>query len=281
MEPPLIVAENLIDLDDTVITGSNVVTTLPVDNLFDYRVGKKSRLSAINSEYWRFQFANPKHLDLFVILSHNFSFSADITITAYSDDFTTSIFTETYKAWPPLFGYGAGGYGVPGYGGSPTKEMLKGRSNIIFNQFDQVIAKSVEVKVLDPNNVDGFLECGRVIVSSGFQLTRYPSYSGTGGKSDDKTKSTINDFGVEQITPLSGKRKKDFNLQSLNAEEARRMEELQMNNGKWRPFLFFQNPEKNENDWFFNYMYCVFDRINSIDPRNSKFFETKLSLKEY
>ena len=279
---PIFIYKNYIDESDTVLTSSSEVATLPKENMLDYRLAKKWRTTGLTGQYFRAALGKKQYIDLIILLAHNLSGDATVTVKVFSDaGFTTEVYSLTKNAWEMLYGAGTIGAGLDGAGGAASDEKMKNRTNIVFIQIPQTHEKYWEVSFSDAGNLDGYFEIGRPFLSSFLQLAYGFDFNGE-EKYEDPSKKSISELGIKDVVPIKSWAERTYPFNWLLDGEQIELLDLQRDNGKKIPFMFFSNPDKTvSQDWFFNFMYCTMKSITNFIKLGPNRYSLKLTLEEY
>ena len=166
------------DVDRATLSASSASPNLPVKNLQDQQRTKKWRAAGCAGEHVGIDFGAVKPVSALALIQHNLTYDGRITITAGSSAGAGDLFSQTWPAWEPLFGFGEGGFGEHGLGGYLTPDEAAtyfpaGTMRLIY--FDEVRARYWRVTLADAANPDGWLEAGRLILGCFRQSTRMVS----------------------------------------------------------------------------------------------------------
>jgi hypothetical protein len=166
------------DVDRATLTASSASPSLPVKNLQDQQRTKKWRTTGCAEEHVDIDFGAVKPANALALIQHNLTYDGQITITAGSSPGASDLFSQTWPAWEPLFGFGEGGSGVHGLGGYLTPAEVEtyfpaGTMRLIY--FDEVRARYWRITLADAGAPDGWLEAGRLILDYCRQSTRMVS----------------------------------------------------------------------------------------------------------
>lgn len=124
-------------------------------------------------------------------------------------DDTDANMNDAVPSGAPFFGYPDRFWASPGIGNFPNRHSL-------FYQSSGFTTRVVEMRILDPNNVDGFLTAGRLFISNGYQPAINWQYGGSpAGFRDDSvyTQSVDGEIVVRRVEPRT---QANFNLQEEN-----------------------------------------------------------------
>lgn len=178
---------------------------------FTSEVGNLVAVNLMNaqpSELWRSQVGTPIPDQVFVFdlqdiqvirsiifYNHNLSYNAQIKIEITLDDpsFSTILFEETWDAVQPVYGYGEGPYGLIPYGGFDDSAQ---NYPYFFETFTDslgnfVVGRYVRITISDPNNIDQYIQGGRLAISDIYQAEYNFAYGHSAAVNLYKTGSEI------------------------------------------------------------------------------------------
>ncbi len=155
--------------DEAAISASSEATGLPASNLQDELREVKWRATGKDSEYIDIDFGSGgDYCNTLAVIQHNLSYTAQIELLV-SDVAPggAELLDETWDVYDSVFGAGEGLCGENGAGGVLTddatrEELLAGM--MFWKSFTQTNGRYWRVKFLDPDNADGYVEAGRVML---------------------------------------------------------------------------------------------------------------------
>lgn len=168
--------------------------TAPLTNLQNRFLAYKARSMDCASDNTQFveDLATDRGVQVVAIPRHNLSLTATATLNLY-DSAMSLLYAETVSAFPIMYPWGSLTFGDPHwFAGTLTAEERE--LNIypvpLLWVLDQpVLARYVEVKIVDTENPDGYVELTRLFVSPGWQPTVNAAYGSTIGVQDSTVES--------------------------------------------------------------------------------------------
>ena len=176
--------------DEATLTASSAA--LPVANLADWRPGKVWRTTSGTGQWAKASWIVPTPVDSLIIWKHNLSAAGTVRIRVYEDAGETTVLYDSGEipAWPPLFGWGLGPYGLTGWGGYPSDEQIVDRNlrPAIVHSFGATYAARV-VRLDVTDSVRSFIDVGRWFIGQGYRLAANPDLGMTIDFVDPSVKS--------------------------------------------------------------------------------------------
>ncbi len=154
--------------DAATLTPSSEATGLPASNLQNTLRKKVWRTTGITSESLTVDLGSEEIIQCVVLVNHNFTVDAQITIKASNvSDFSSLEYNVTVDIWQPVYGYGEGGYGEGGYGGylTDSDRIELFISPIFIKWTGDVTARYWKIEFSDSGNTDGYFEIGRIFIA--------------------------------------------------------------------------------------------------------------------
>lgn len=160
-------------IDKTTLSGGLWTSELPLTNLQTRELAQVARTVDVDETSTQFviDFGQPRKVDLLSFINHNASFSGMVVIeSSKTNDFATIEDTYTADMWSGISdsawsvqeseweddSFWLGGY---------TEEEVQGFTSVSTNIIDYFEAtRFLRVRIIDPQNQDGFIEIGRVFV---------------------------------------------------------------------------------------------------------------------
>lgn len=164
--------------DDAALSAFSASPSLPVKNVQDQMRTKVYHSATVTAnEYIRVDFGATAYFNALVIINHNFTEDALITIKAGTSAGDDSLLHQTFNAIEPMLGFGEGGFGMHGFGGYLTDaeiaKYMTDPTRIIYLD-DAVTAQYVEIAFSDIANPNGYLEIGRIFLCEAVESPRMP-----------------------------------------------------------------------------------------------------------
>ncbi|WP_182422029.1 hypothetical protein [Aureimonas sp. ME7] len=204
------------------LSGGNWV--IPLANLQDPELGLIARSASASAADARFTiaFSTLAKLSAFFLCNTNLGISAQIELVGYYDTARTQIaFQTTFDAYPGIgFTEELEWEDENSWDGKPLSKDLEGLTQNAFTVFDDdVRILALDVRILDPNNADGFIDLGRLLCMSGWQPTRNPLLgSGLGIETDTAAEKSMS--GAESFDHREPFRVYTLNYGYLPEQEA-------------------------------------------------------------
>ena len=171
-------------IDGATLTGGSWVSTLPLTNLKDRRLGKLARSSdaLVASTTFDIDLGATRLMRVFALCGHNFSTGSTrrFRFSTVSDFSTVVVDTGWVDVWPEVYPFGSLPWGSPSWwSGRYSEEEVAGYNASTVHIFDQSTnARYVRVEINDEANVAGYVQLARVFVGDGWQPTRNMTYAG-------------------------------------------------------------------------------------------------------
>jgi len=185
--------------DDAVLAASSEEATLPAELTQDQIRTFVWQSTGCTSEYLRAALTAVEVIDAVAITNCNLSGEGQIRLTLSSDNtYAGDLYDSGWlDAVECIYGFGDGGFGVSGFGGQPLEADLEDYPGLIFTHFlpEGVESGFVDIQFADPTNTDGYLQAGRVFVTSALVPSRnvMPGWEWTPA---DDSKIDYSDGGV-------------------------------------------------------------------------------------
>lgn len=213
--------------DKCVLSGGSWTSTLPLSNLQDRRISKKARSTNLLAASTKFQFSLDKDriTNLFAIIGHNLTTSAQFRVTANT---TNSFVSPAYDSgWKDVWVDMADGI----YGGLEWEsdsfwswkmdpEEAAYYPGLAFNYIENIVTyRYWQVEFLDTSNTAGYIEIGRLFCGNSFEPESNASFSWSLGYEDP---SIVEEAygGAEYYDKKARYRVSRFGLDYLNDLEA-------------------------------------------------------------
>ena len=233
------------------IVASSEAGNMVVENVLNSLPGIVWRSTGVTSETIRLKFTKARQVNAVVLYSNNFTNSATITITAFSDAaFTTPIVGAEFitPGGEPELGFGEGAFGLSGFGGYDDEAW---DHPFMVRWIDLTTAQYWEIKVVNPTNPLGYIEIGRLLVGQYFTPVfnmdwGYP-FGWNNDSQQDRTRG--GDLRTER---RPSHRDGSFTLANMGVSDANQIREMLRYVGKSRDMLISAYPEATDSDGYQN-----------------------------
>lgn len=212
-------------IDNATLSGGSWVSTLPLNNLKDRRLGKLARSSndLLASTTFDIDLGSTRLLRVFALCGHNFSTSATrrFRFSAVSDFSTVVLDTGWVNVWPEVYPFGSVSWGSPNFwSGRYSAEEIAGYNASAVHIFSQSTnARYVRVEISDEDNPAGYVQMARVFVGDGWQPTRNMVYGASVGWLDrtgvQEARSGAEYFDIQRMPRVAR-----FDLPAMSESEA-------------------------------------------------------------
>lgn len=212
-------------IDNATLTGGSWLSTLPLTNLQDRRLGKVTRSTdALEaSTTFDIDLGSTRLLRVFALCGHNFSTSATrrFQFSAVSDFSSVVLDTGWVDVWPEVYPFGTVGWGSPNFwSGRYSEEEIAGYNASAVHIFDQSTnARYVRVEISDEDNLSGYVQLARVFAGDGWQPTRNMVYGASIGWIDrtgvQEARSGAEYFDIQRMPRIAR-----FDLPAMDEGEA-------------------------------------------------------------
>lgn len=170
-------------IDSATLSGGSWLSTLPLANLKDRRLGAVARSSNADLASTKFDIdlTGARRLRIIALVRHNFSLAAQYRITlSAAADFSSPVHDSGWvDVWPIIYPSGTLPWGSPSWWtGRPSIEEIESYSNRTLACIlpRSLNARYVRVEISDPDNSLGYVELGRVFLADGWQPVRNMVY---------------------------------------------------------------------------------------------------------
>jgi len=214
-------------VDESVLSGGQWVTQLPLSHLQDARtavVAKSTSLAPASTQFWM-TLPKRRRLHALCLYAHNLSPTATLRVRVYRDTAGNDEIYDTgdVKAWPVTYGLDDLIWGEPNFWNrqlsEDDRESYTPRTVALFDE--RLIGSSVHVQINDPDNSEGYVTLGRALLCDIWQPELNVSYGiqhGYDSGTEVKTALDINRTRyARRVTP---KRTVSFDLAHLTESEA-------------------------------------------------------------
>lgn len=212
-------------IDNATLSGGSWVSTLPLTNLQDRRLGKLARSTdALEaSTTFDIDLGSTRLLRVFALCGHNFSAAATrrFQFSAVEDFSSVVLDTGWVDVWPEVYPFGTVDWGSPNFwSGRYSEEEIAGYNASAVHIFDQSTnARYVRVEISDEANLSGYVQMARVFVGDGWQPTRNMVYGASIGWIDrtgvQEARSGAEYFDIQRMPRIAR-----FDLPAMSESEA-------------------------------------------------------------
>jgi hypothetical protein len=212
-------------IDNATLSGGSWVSTLPLTNLQDRRLGRLARSTdALEaSTTFDIDLGSTRLLRVFALCGHNFSTAATrrFRFSAVADFSSVVLDTGWVDVWPEVYPFGTVGWGSPNFwSGRYSEEEIAGYNASAVHIFDQSTnARYVRVEISDEANLSGYVQMARVFVGDGWQPTRNMVYGASIGWIDrtgvQEARSGAEYFDIQRMPRVAR-----FDLPAMSESEA-------------------------------------------------------------
>lgn len=240
-------------IDTATLSGGSWLSSLPLTNLQDRRIGKVGRSSnaLVASTTFDIDFGITRLQRVFALVGHNFTTAARYRFR-FGDDatFATSTVDSGWvDVWPIVYPYGS----LPWESGSfwtgrYSEEEIEGYNATTVYIADAVFsARYVRVEIDDEDNADGYVQIGRAFAASAWQPTRNMVYGASLGFID-RTVVQEARSGAESFDVRPSPRIARFGLEAMDEDQAMALAfEIQRRLGTSGEILFVWDPSDTVN----------------------------------
>lgn len=236
-------------IDGATLSGGSWLTTLPLTNLQDRRLGKVARSSSAAEVHTTFDidFTGTRLLRVISLVAHNFSTAATYRIrTSSTADFSTTVSDSGWAdVWPVVYPFGTLPWGSPNFwtGKYSEAEIAGYTATLVYLLPSTISARFIRVEIRDTTNAAGFVQVGRVFASDGWQPVRNIIY---GASLAWESRTTVQESlsGAEYFDERKSFRVARFELPVMSEAEAMANAfEIQRSAGVNKEVLFIWDPD--------------------------------------
>lgn len=243
------------------------------------------RSSNVNSTQVTIALPQARGINALALVRHNLTVDAVFHLYGHSvNDFsalgTVDFKLENQAPYPPIVGFGEGGFGEGTFGGQPDPEDMPLYSESSYVAFDGQELRYWLLKIEDPDNPDGYIQIGRLLLGDGWQ----PQYGldwEHSIESVDPSKQERTDGGgmVVDIEPQYRR----FTLSCSNLTENERYLRtfsLMQRLGRNQALFMVLFPDTAKNDSIFEAAYVIAASYSGIDRRRREFNRARFVFEE-
>lgn len=212
-------------IDTATLSGGSWLSTLPLANLQDRRLGKLARTTddATASTKFDLDFGGPRLLRVVGLIGHNFSPDALYRIRLSTvADFATTVADSGWTAvWPVAYPFGTLPWGSPSWwtGSYSAEDVASYDASTVYVAATTVSARYMRVEIDDTTNAAGYVEFGRLFAGDGWQPIRNMVYgAGVGWESRTTVQEALS--GAESFDVRRSVRIARFGLEAMTESEA-------------------------------------------------------------
>ncbi len=240
--------------DKATITVGSPVASLPASNMQTRVLSQVARIGGVglNDTVINVDLLEPQVLQVFALLKNNLSYFSTLQIQA---SITPGFEAENIVydsgvsyAIPDIQQGGILGWGIFGWGNTvPFEELKQITVNTVHIAPAAVVARYVRFTLADSTNPDGFIDIGRMIISSLTETGVNPDYGMRIGYVDRSTDSEADD-GTIHTDRRKPYRQISMNFSNLSEAEAMEVffNRLNRDKGTFGDFLVIPQPDKLE-----------------------------------
>jgi hypothetical protein len=215
-------------LDSATLSGGSWEASLPLTNLQDRRLAKKARTTNDNTSSTKFDIdlTRDRAIKLICLVKNNFSIDATYRIygSAVSNFATTVYDSGVQEVWTVVYDSLDLEWEEDNFwDGKPSQEYLVNLKetstlNLIHILTISTLARYWRVEIYDTANADGYVEIGRVFISTQWQVTNNILYGASLGY---ETNTSVDESldGPEYFDVRTAYRNFKFELESYNYDE--------------------------------------------------------------
>jgi hypothetical protein len=256
--------------DDATLLGNGYIDPLPLPNIQDrllHRVARSVNLDPANTAFI-VDFGRPMSIGVLAVIGHNLSLSGRFGIEASNNlDMSSARLETSLDAWPSSSGswnlnnvvwqsrnFWRGTFAPEDVEGQTTKSVLV--------LPETVVARYWRITPIDPNNVDGYVDIGRLFMSETFLQPRinYGYGAATGYRTATKVETSLG--GVKFFDPRESVMFQQIEFHHLNEEEDYRARELMRRAGIHRELIFVPDPS----DRRYGLSRIIYGRFENLNP---------------
>jgi len=215
-------------IDDATLSGGSWEASLPLANIKDRRLSKVARSTNDNTSSTKFDIdlTRDRAIKLICLVKNNFS--RDVTYRVYGSavsNFATTVYDSgELAAWEAIYeSLDLEWEDDAFWDGKPTIEYLENLAetsslNLIHILDNATLARYWRVEIYDTTNSDGYVQIGRVFISTQWQVTNNILYGASLGY---ETNTSVDESldGTEYFDVRTAYRNFKFELESYNYNE--------------------------------------------------------------
>lgn len=208
-------------------SGGSWVPTMPLEHVQDRRLAVLAKTASLAPSDTRFTITLDKRrrLHALAIAAHNLTATATVRARAYRDAAKTDLLLDTgvQNVWPILYTLNDVIWGDDNFWNRRLSEDDRQNYTPLMLLFfdERVIGTAVEVELNDPQNLEGGITLGRVMLTDAWQPEYNISYGVQHGYNSGTTMTEASDPArteyADEVTP---KRTVSFDLKHLDEDEA-------------------------------------------------------------
>jgi len=214
---------NRADASAVSFSGGSWESDLPLINLQNTYLSKVARSTdaVVTNTKFSIDLSTNRYIQILALLKHNISESGKVRIRAFSDaGHTNEIYNSGWKsAWSQVYEPGQVEWEEDEFWTLSWSADTKYPLFHLIVLEEQISARYWEVEFDDTTNGDGYVQCGRLIMASGWQPTRNYSY-GAGLAWQSNTLVDRTPGGVADFDERTSQRVQRISLDHLTDDEA-------------------------------------------------------------
>ena len=236
-------------IDSATFSGGSWLTTLPLTNIRDRRLGKVARSSSAAEVHTTFDIdlTGTRLLRVIALVAHNFSTAATYRIrTSATADFAAAVSDSGWvDVWPVVYPFGTLPWGSPNFWtGKYSEDEIAGyTASLVYILSSTISARYIRVEISDTSNAAGYVQIGRVFAGDGWQPVRNIVY---GASLAWESRTTVQESlsGAEYFDERRSFRVARFELPVMSQAEAMANAfEIQRSAGVNKEVLFVWDPD--------------------------------------
>lgn len=235
-------------IDVATLTGGSWLTTLPLTNLQDRKIGKVARSTDATTASSKFDidFGGTRLMRVIGLIGHNLTTAGKyrIRLSTVADFSTTVLDSGWLDVWPIVYPSGTLPWGAPNWwsGTYSAEEIASYTGTISYILSASTNARYLRIEFDDTANTDGYVQLGRVFAGDGWQPVRNIVYGAALGWID-RTEVQEALSGHESFNARRSPRVARFGLEAMGESEAMAVAfELQRSMGVNKELMFVWDP---------------------------------------
>lgn len=269
------------------LSSGSWLPTLPLAHAQDRRLAVQAKSASLDPAATQFTITLGKRrrLHALAIAAHNMTPSATVRARVYRDEAKTDLLLDTgvQNVWPILYTLNDVIWGDDNFWNRRLSEDDRQNYTPLMMLFfdDRVIGTAVDVELNDPQNLEGGITLGRVMLTDAWQPEYNISYGVQHGYNSGTTMTEARDAArteyADEVTP---KRTVSFDLKHLNEDEAfLRLHRLQRTQDIVGEILYVYSTTPSPAN-FARAMLCRQEALNPITHPYFANYENPMSLLE-
>lgn len=236
-------------VDSATLSGGSWVSTLPLTNLQDRRLGKVARSDSTDTSDTQFDmdFGSTRLFRVIAIVNHNLGLTAQYRIRlSNSADFSSTAADSGWTdVWPEVYPFGVEPWGSSRlWTGRFSEEDIQGyTAPLVYILPQSTNAQYIRVEIDDETNEADYVQFGRVFAADGWQPEYNMAVGATlGFMSRTEVQAALS--GAEYFNVRASPRVVKFELPAMSEDEAMAQAyEIQRGVGLSGEILFIWDPD--------------------------------------